>query len=177
MMQLHRGLVEIYEGLRRYPIVYYYHHSRAYRSLPYTFRMIGGMAGALRWGLPKGHPGSQTPWLPTLITGQGTSSSTSRGASSPSAWKSRPTRSRSSLRSRPRRGKKPSDPWLCRFLQINSFMHDSPPRRPFRSERCLRPLRGMAPFPTALLRSVGKGPRYAHDELAHGPARGSSSQL
>jgi len=69
MMQLHRGLVEVYEGLRRYPLVYYYHSRRAYRSLPYTFRMIGGMAGALRWGLPKGHPGSQTPWLPTLITG------------------------------------------------------------------------------------------------------------
>ncbi|QIN80398.1 hypothetical protein GBA65_19870 [Rubrobacter marinus] len=27
------------------------------------------MVGALRWGLPKDHPGSQTPWLPTLITG------------------------------------------------------------------------------------------------------------
>src|SRR5919107_1262801 len=69
VMTHHRSLVELYEGLRRYPIVYYYHSRRAYRSLPYTFRMIGGMVGALRWGLPKGHPGSQTPWLPTLITG------------------------------------------------------------------------------------------------------------
>jgi hypothetical protein len=68
-MELHRGLVEIYEGMRRYPIVYYYHSRRAYRSLPYTFRMMGGMAGALRWGLPTGHLASQTPWLPTLITG------------------------------------------------------------------------------------------------------------
>ena len=49
----HRSLVEIYEGLRRYPIVYYYHSRRAYRSLPYTFRMIGGVIGALRWGSPK----------------------------------------------------------------------------------------------------------------------------
>ena len=69
LMELHRGLVEIYEGMRRYPIVYYYHSRRAYRSLPYTFRMMGGMAGALRWGLPTGHLASQTPWLPTLITG------------------------------------------------------------------------------------------------------------
>ena len=69
LMELHRGLVEIYEGMRRYPIVYYYHSRRAYRSLPYTFRIIGGMAGALRWGLPTGHPASHTPWLPTLITG------------------------------------------------------------------------------------------------------------
>jgi hypothetical protein len=43
--------VEVYEGIRRYPTVYYYHHGRrAYRSLPFAFRMIGGMAGALRWG-------------------------------------------------------------------------------------------------------------------------------
>ncbi len=61
LMELHRGLVEIYEGMRRYPIVYYYHSRRAYRSLPYTFRMMGGMAGALRWGLPTGHLASQTP--------------------------------------------------------------------------------------------------------------------
>ena len=61
LMDLHRGLVEIYEGIRRYPIVYYFHSRRAYRSLPFAFRMVGGMAGALRWGLPKDHPGSQTP--------------------------------------------------------------------------------------------------------------------
>jgi hypothetical protein len=48
VMTYHRSLVEIYEGLRRYPIVYYYHSRRAYRSLPYTFRMIGGVVGALR---------------------------------------------------------------------------------------------------------------------------------
>ena len=42
VVSLHRSLVEFYQGLRRYPIVYYYHSRRAYRSLPYTFRMIGG---------------------------------------------------------------------------------------------------------------------------------------
>jgi hypothetical protein len=31
--------------------------------------MTGGIAGALRWGLPRSHPGSQTPWLPTPIIG------------------------------------------------------------------------------------------------------------
>jgi hypothetical protein len=69
VMTHHRSLVELYEGLRRYPIVYYYHSRRAYRSLPYTFRMIGGMVGALRWGLPKGHPAGQAPWLPALQVG------------------------------------------------------------------------------------------------------------
>ena len=69
LMELHRELVELYEGVRRYPVVYYYHSHRAYRSVPYTFRMIGGAAGALRWGLPASHPATRTPWLPTLITG------------------------------------------------------------------------------------------------------------
>jgi hypothetical protein len=48
LMALHRDLVEVYEGIRRYPIVYYFHSRRAYRSLPFAFRMVGGMAGALR---------------------------------------------------------------------------------------------------------------------------------
>jgi Ion channel len=69
VMSYHRSLVEIYEGLRRYPIVYYYHSRRAYRSLPYTFRMIGGVVGTLRWGFPRGHPVEQAPWLPALHTG------------------------------------------------------------------------------------------------------------
>ena len=69
LMELHRALVELYEGVRRYPVVYYYHSRRAYRSVPYTFRTIGGATGALRWGLPSSHPATMTPWLPTLITG------------------------------------------------------------------------------------------------------------
>ncbi len=69
LMELHRALVDLYEGVRRYPVVYYYHSRRAYRSVPYTFRMLGGAAGALRWGLPTSHPATMTPWLPTLMTG------------------------------------------------------------------------------------------------------------
>ena len=69
LMELHRELVEFYEGVRRYPVVYYYHSRRAYRSVPYIFRMIGGAAGALRWGLPSSHLATRTPWLPTLVTG------------------------------------------------------------------------------------------------------------
>ncbi len=125
MMQLHRGLVEIYEGIRRYPIVYYYHSRRAYRSLPYTFRMVGGMAAALRWGLPKDHPGSQTPWLPTLITGHKTIvtylderylSERLKNPPDPVPFET--------FEAAFERGKEPSDPWLGRFLQINLFMHE-----------------------------------------------------
>jgi hypothetical protein len=123
MMSLHRDLVEVYEGMRRYPIVYYYHSRRAYRSLPFAFRMIGGMAGALRWGLPKNHPGSQTPWLPTLIIGLDTLidyldefflSEHLEEAPDPVPFET--------FVAALERAKEPSDPWLDRFLQIQSFM-------------------------------------------------------
>jgi hypothetical protein len=45
LMSVHRELAGIYEGIRHYPIVYYYHSRHAHRSLPYTFRMLGGMTG------------------------------------------------------------------------------------------------------------------------------------
>lgn len=122
-MQLHRGLVEIYEGIRRYPIVYYYHSRRAYRSLPYTFRMVGGMAAALRWGLPKDHPGSQTPWLSTLVTGFETIvtylderflSETIESPPDPVPYET--------FEAAYSRGKAPNDPWLECFIHINSHM-------------------------------------------------------
>lgn len=125
VMQLHRGLVEIYEGIRRYPIVYYYHSRRAYRSLPYTFHMAGGVAAALHWGLPKTHPGSQTPWLPTLITGLDTIvaylderflSEDLEDPPSPVPYET--------FSSSYSRGKTPADPWLERFMRIDSYMSE-----------------------------------------------------
>ena len=133
-MALHRGLVEIYEGIRRYPIVYYYHSRRAYRSLPYIFRMIGGMAGALRWGLPKDHPGSQAPLLPTLNTGLETFTAyfDERFLSEPLEDDAPPPVPFETFGAALVRGQEPADPWLDRFLQTNSFMRelvrlDAPP--------------------------------------------------
>ncbi len=125
VMQLHRGLVEIYEGIRRYPIVYYYHSRRAYRSLPYTFRMVGGMAAALRWGLPKDHPGSQTPWLPTLITGLETIVDylDERFLSEPIEDSPDPTPFET-FEAAYSRNKESADPWLERFVQIDAYMSD-----------------------------------------------------
>ena len=125
VMQLHRGLVEIYEGIRRYPIVYYYHSRRAYRSLPYTFHMAGGVAAALYWGLPKTHPGSQTPWLPTLITGLDTIVAylderfLSEDLEDPPSPVPYETFSASYARH-----KTPADPWLERFVQMDSYMSE-----------------------------------------------------
>jgi hypothetical protein len=125
VMTFHRGLVEIYEGLRRYPIVYYYHSRRPYRSLPYTFRMIGGVTSALSWGLPKDHPGSRTPWLPALITGfdmvttfleERFLSEHLGEAPSPVPFET--------FRAALEHDKEPSDPWLERFLEMQLFMRD-----------------------------------------------------
>ncbi|HEX2024543.1 MAG TPA: hypothetical protein VHF00_07535 [Acidimicrobiales bacterium] len=69
LREFHRSLVDQAEGLRRYPIVYYFKSGRAYRSIPYVFHMIGGVVAALRWGLPTGHPATRDPWLPSLATG------------------------------------------------------------------------------------------------------------
>jgi hypothetical protein len=85
--------------------------------------MVGGMAAALRWGLPKNHPGSQTPWLPTLIIGLDTLidyldefflSEHLEESPDPVPFET--------FVAALERAKEPSDPWLDRFLQIQSFM-------------------------------------------------------
>lgn len=125
LMYLHREMVEIYEGIRQYPIVYYYHSRHAYRSLPFAFRMVGGMAGALRWGLPKDHPASQTPWLPTLLVGLDTITDflEERFLSEPLGEPPDPVPFET-FESAHGRGKEPADYWLGRFLQMNTFMRD-----------------------------------------------------
>jgi hypothetical protein len=125
LMSLHRGLVEIYEGTRQYPIVYYYHSRHAYRSLPFAFRMVGGVSGALRWGLPEDHPASQTPWLPTLLVGLDTITDflEERFLSEPPGDPPEPVPFET-FEAALLRGKEPADYWLERFLKMNSFMRD-----------------------------------------------------
>ena len=174
LMSLHRDLVEVYEGIRRYPLVYYYHSRRAYRSLPFAFRMVGGMAGALRWGLPRDHPGSQTPWLPTLITGLETLitylderflSEHLEEAPQPVPFET--------FEAATLRDKEPADPWLARFLHVEAFMHDlahleepSDPEEAYdRYERWL-------PFAhrnRAFFEAVAKDLAYELEELEGGP--------
>lgn len=69
LMSLYRGMIAYAEGSRRYPIIHYFYGRRLYLSMPYAFYMIGGLAAALRWGFPTGHPATQEPWLPALIEG------------------------------------------------------------------------------------------------------------
>jgi len=117
--------VEIYEGIRQYPIVYYYHSRHAYRSLPFAFRMVGGMAGALRWGLPEDHPASRTPWLPTLLVGLDTITDflEERFLSEHLGEAPEPVPFEM-FEAALLRDKEPADYWLGRFLQMNAFMRD-----------------------------------------------------
>lgn len=69
LRDLHQNLTEQHEGMRRYPIAYYFHSRELSRSLPYIFWFIGASAASLRWGLPSGHPATRDPYLPTLLDG------------------------------------------------------------------------------------------------------------
>jgi hypothetical protein len=66
---LDHSLTAYMEGMRRYPVVYYFHVRHRYRSLPSTFRIIGTAASAVCWGLPASHPVAGDPWLPGLLEG------------------------------------------------------------------------------------------------------------
>lgn len=51
------------DGIRLHHAAYYFQSGRDTFSLPYSIRMLAGITGGLRWGLPKGHPVTQEPTL------------------------------------------------------------------------------------------------------------------
>lgn len=64
---LHGNLAVYLEGMRRYPVAYYFHTRHRNRSLPAMLRLIGEAAAAVRWCLPSDHPAVRDPWLPGLL--------------------------------------------------------------------------------------------------------------
>jgi hypothetical protein len=64
---LHGNLAVYLEGMRRYPVAYYFHTRQRNRSLPAMLRLIADAASAVRWGLPSDHPAARDPWLPGLL--------------------------------------------------------------------------------------------------------------
>lgn len=54
------------QGLRRYPVVYFFHTRRTRRSIPHVFAAIGELVGLLRWGLPADEPITMDPFLVAL---------------------------------------------------------------------------------------------------------------
>jgi hypothetical protein len=55
------------QGLRRYPVVYYFHTRRLRRSIPFVFESLGQLLALLRWGLPRSEPMTQDPFLHALV--------------------------------------------------------------------------------------------------------------
>jgi hypothetical protein len=55
------------QGLRRYPVVFYFHTRRMHRSIPSVFAMLGDLLALLRWGLPSDEPITLDPFLNALI--------------------------------------------------------------------------------------------------------------
>jgi hypothetical protein len=60
------------QGLRRYPVVYYFHTRRLARSIPRIFSNLGRLVALLRWGLPPSEPMVEDPVLVALIAEYGT---------------------------------------------------------------------------------------------------------
>ncbi|WP_182111351.1 MULTISPECIES: FUSC family protein [unclassified Actinotalea] len=53
-------------GLRLHHAAYYFQSGQDRFALPYALRMVGDTLGALRWGLPSGHPATSEPALVPL---------------------------------------------------------------------------------------------------------------
>jgi len=54
------------QGLRRYPVVYYFHTRRTDRSVPRVFAALGELIALARWGLPADEPLTHDPSLRAL---------------------------------------------------------------------------------------------------------------
>jgi hypothetical protein len=54
------------QGLRRYPVVYFFHTRRTTRSIPVVFTAIGDLIALLRWGLPPDEPVTGDAYLMAL---------------------------------------------------------------------------------------------------------------
>jgi hypothetical protein len=54
------------QGLRRYPVVFYFHTRRAERSIPRVFAALGDLIELCRWGFPPGQPLTANPYLLAL---------------------------------------------------------------------------------------------------------------
>lgn len=62
-------LEEYDQGLRRYPVVFYFHTRRLDRSMPVIFTALGQLIELLRWGLPAGQSLTRDPLLLALLDG------------------------------------------------------------------------------------------------------------
>ncbi|MFQ6552255.1 hypothetical protein AAD018_007915 [Aestuariibius insulae] len=69
LRQINDGVSTLHEGLRRYPVLYYFRPIRIYRGVPHTLFALRRIVTALRWCLPEGHRARTSPNLKALEVG------------------------------------------------------------------------------------------------------------
>jgi hypothetical protein len=115
---LRQRLLLYHEGLRRYPIVYFFRSREPARTITAVVGDLGQMAGALRWGLPASHPAASNPYLLALLASLTALAETLLENRSAWARDVAPERASAEAVGDAARGRPSSDPHLTRFLAM-----------------------------------------------------------
>jgi hypothetical protein len=116
---LRQRLLLYHEGLRRYPIVYFFRSREPARTLPAVIGNLGHLTGALRWGLPASHPAASNPYLLALLASLTALAQTLLENRSGRAGNVAPERASAETVAAAARGRPSSDPRLTRFLAMS----------------------------------------------------------
>jgi len=128
--RLYQNLGAYYSGLRLQHTAYYYQSRSVHISIPYAFHTLGGVIGALRWGLPEDSRVSDEPMI-TLLARQFTTFLSYLGSQLQWRIEEPPPAERYEAFAQAYEGEKGSgDMWLNRFLAMDRGM-----RRIARSEQ------------------------------------------
>jgi hypothetical protein len=113
------------QGLRRYPVVYYFHTRRTKRSIPQVFTAVGDLIALLRWGLPPDEPIASDPFLDALHDGYvQTVDRLRRSFVGPRPITPPEPLDRRSF-GRSYRDGEGADSWVVRFLDVQRRAHDA----------------------------------------------------
>lgn len=119
------GVVQLHEGLRRHPIVYFFHPRRRWRSLPYLIHTLSHVAAGLRWGVPRDSDVHREPSLRALIAATTTMIDDLEHQFVPMVWRSRVVpMGFSDFRQCVADHDWIHDPWVDRFLTLDGWMRD-----------------------------------------------------
>ncbi|AMB58911.1 hypothetical protein AWU67_08555 [Microterricola viridarii] len=124
------------DGVRLHHSAYYFQSGRDTFSLPYSIRMMAGIIGGLRWGLPGSNPVTQEPallpltvqfekfeqYMHPLLKWQSTDVPQTVSAGDFAAQLQVETDRAKHARRRWARVQEPGDPWVSRFVQVNDKM-------------------------------------------------------
>lgn len=168
---LRQRLLMYSEGLRRYPIVYYFHSRYSSRSLPEVFGNLGHLAAALRWGLPATHPAATDPHLKALVASITAAMGTVRDHHPTLSLPSFVTPASDAAVADAFCGVPSNDPHLTRFITVVRQMEAIADLSPGDSQRdsyaryrqWLALVGHIDAFTTAVLNDLGRDPAPVHD--------------